>query len=489
MKMLAIAFGVLGLLLSTPAQAEWRRAESANFIVYGNLSENALRQRTVQLENFDRLMRFLTSSAEPVAVTKLHIYILDGARDLRRVVAVPAGIGGYYMATIDGIAALVDGEAAGGNETLLHEYAHHFMMQNETEAYPAWYVEGFAEYFSTVRFESRGTEIGHFSPGRAYSLLADPWLPFERVISGGPQGLDREEMAAYYAQSWLLTHFFYSTPERSQSMGRFFAAQRGNDPVAALQTAMGLTPQQLTDELRRYVRGRLTYRRLPPDANATAAVTVTSMPRSTDDMILFEAKLRIGVGADEGQSFLQEVRTAASRHPDDPFARRVLAHAELLYGDGAVADNILDGLLAAAPNDAELMYLKGMRYLVAVESDTPPEDAAAMARRWFGRAYRVDGNHFQTLYRYAQSQRGEAGFVSENTSNILLLARQLAPQVSTITMNAAALLTARGQHAEAIGLLRPLAVNPHDPRLATHARQLIERAQREADQGGVAASE
>ena len=45
----------LSWLSTAPANAAWRRAESPNFILYGNLSESDLRQRILRLEDYDRL--------------------------------------------------------------------------------------------------------------------------------------------------------------------------------------------------------------------------------------------------------------------------------------------------------------------------------------------------------------------------------------------------------------------------------------------------
>lgn len=72
--------------------------------------------------------------------------------------------------------------------------------------------------------------------------------------------------------------------------------------------------------------------------------------------------------------------------------------------------------------------------------------------------------------------RRERNYVSENSSNILMLAHDLAPQVPAITMNAAALLMVRGEFAQAAALLRPLAADPHNAGLAQSARQLLQDA-------------
>ncbi len=490
MRLIRLALAMLALFLPATAQAQWRRAESPNFIVYGNIGESQLRERVLLLEDFDRLLRMLASGDEERS-PKLHIYIVNGIEDLRVIRPMPDGIAGYYIATDDGIAAFVDGRAERrGNETLLHEYTHHFMRQHMRGSYPLWYVEGFAEYFATVRFASRHIDIGDYSRGRAYQILSGQWLPMERVLSGGTAGLSREGLSAYYAQSWLLVHYFYSNPQRQQALARLLRASRGrSDARSALQAATGMTPEQLTDELRRYIRpGTISYRRAPrASADAPPAVTVTAMPRATGDMIIYEAALRVGILEENRQAYLQRIRTAAARHPNDPFAMRVLAHAELLYGDGDAADGLLDRLLASSPNDADLLYLKGMRYLVAARSDDPPEGAASSARSWFARARAADPNHYQAFARYVESLRGGAEFVSDEARDLLVEASRLAPQVASIALNTANVLIARGDYDEAIRLLAPLAVNPHDQGLADIARRLITQAlERRMNEGGPA---
>ena len=137
---LAGAFGLFllcGMLWGTPARAEWRRAESPHFVLYGNLSEGELRRRILQLEDFDHLLRLIIAVTEPPAPNKLQVYIVANGQDLRRIQQVPAGIAGFYTATPDGIGAFIDNsEESSGNEILFHEYAHHFMMQYRPNAYP-----------------------------------------------------------------------------------------------------------------------------------------------------------------------------------------------------------------------------------------------------------------------------------------------------------------------------------------------------------------
>lgn len=470
---------MLACCWGAPASAEWRRAESPNFIVFGEASEARLRERIRQLEEFDRLLRIITTVRREPSATKFTVYLVTGANDLRILRNVPTGVAGFYTATPDGMAAFADTSAAmENNAVLFHEYVHHFMWQYAPSAYPAWYVEAFAEYFMTAYFRDGSVDIGNFSRGRGYSITGGTWLPIERVLFGTVRGLNRDDAPQYYAQAWLILHYFYATDERRQAMQRYLdAISSGTDPGEALPQATGLTPAQLQAALRTYIAGgRIAYRRMQWPATQPPPITVTLLPRSANDLLLYQASLRVGVAPELQARNLDRIRAAAARHGEDPFARRVLAHAELLYGDAATGERLLDSLLAAAPQDAELLYLKGMRHLLAFEKGENPEANARLAQRFFSRAHRIDGNHYQTLFRFAQSLQGSAQFESENTSNILLLAHQLAPQVNTIRMNAARMLISRGEVAHAEALLRPLISNQHDESLAQAAQQLLDSA-------------
>src|ERR1044072_2832187 len=316
------------LLGAARARAEWRRAETPNFVLYGNIPEARLRERILLLEDFDRLMRVATSGAGPPAGNTLNVYILDGAADLRLIRPLPNEISGLYTATPYGIAAFVDGRAeAGGNEILFHEYAHHFMMQYAPAAYPAWYIEGFAEYFMTARFTPRHINIGNFSPSRAYALTERDWLPMDQILFGTPQGFaGSEAMQQFYAQSWLTVHYFYSTPERQAALRRYLVAARGDNPRGALQAVTGMDPAAFTQELRRYIRGgQIRYRQMTRSAGeAPPQVSVTVLPAAADDMMVYRAALAIGIEEGKGADYLQRIRAAAARHGGDTFAQRGL---------------------------------------------------------------------------------------------------------------------------------------------------------------------
>ncbi len=478
------------LLAAAPARAEWLRAESPHFVAYRDGSESVLRQRLVQLEEFDQLLRMLTRTdgARTASTLRLPIYFVDGIGGLRQVRPVRQDTAGFYTASAEGIAAFASEQGqdrATRDMILFHEYAHHFMLQHFPAAYPSWYVEGFAEYVSTVRFENNRIALGAWAEGRAVYLVdRSGWLPFERLLFGNTTGMTRHEVAKFYAQSWLLVHYLLRDPGRTaQLLGYLAGTGRGEDRRASFERLFGVSPLRMQEQLIDYAGcSEITYCLLSrPDA-AAPNIEVTELPRSADDLILLDAAVRVGLRR-SAESYLQRIRSAARGH-DDPFAKRALARVEALHGDGAAADRLLDPMIERSPDDADLLYLKGARHLSAAQRD--PANAATHlreAQRWFVRAHRSDPNHVPTLYRYAQSLSAEANFMSENTQNILLLAHQLAPQSNAVTIAAANLSMRRGLFAEAEVLLTSVASNRHGGATAQMAAQLLDKARARDNQG------
>ena len=480
-RLLVLLLALVGTaaLGARPAAAEWRRAESPNFILYGEGSENRLRERILLLEEFHRLLLAMTSVEAAESPNKLSIYLVSG--DLRRVRPnMPSGGAGFYASNPYGTAAFVDTSAEiVAQEVLFHEYVHHFMWQYAPSAYPAWYVEGFAEYFMPTQFDRREVHIGRASAIRAWSVLDGNWIPMEQVLFETPHRLNREDRQRFYTQAWMVVHYFNSDPALQAKLRAYLAAlAAGTDPRVAFERETGLTMAALTRALRGYFGdGRIPYRRMVRPTVAPPPVSIAALPRSANDLVLYEASLRIGARGVESDDLLRRIRAAAARHAEDPFAQRVLAHAEVVLGDRAAGQRGLEGLIQAQPNDAELLYLMGMRHLIEAEKGEDWETHGRTAARWFARAYRVNGSHYQTLYRYAQSLRGRAAYDSDNTANILALARQLAPQVEEISMTTAAMLIGRGDHELAEAILRPLAAHPHNEELSLAAQHMLDQAQ------------
>ena len=475
---LAGAALMMAMAIPQTAFADWRRGETAHFIVYSNGSERNLRDYATRLERFEGLLAKLAGDGQSTdGLRKLPVYLVESGRELRVVQPdLPEGIDGFYRASSNDIRAiLVRGQ---DDDLLLHEYTHHHMSQTSPGSYPGWFREGFAEYFATATVDARGkATVGYPNMGRLQLLQRESWLPIAQLLSASPMTLDRRgQRGAFYAQSWLLTHYILADPERMRRMDGYLAALRdGADPVEALPTHFGLTPEALERELRAYMQRGLRYGELNLPA-LTPEISITAMPASADDLLLLGLRIMDAPPAEDGPGLLAQVRTLSARHPNDPLALTVLARAELAWGDEATGEAALAQVLTLEPTDVEALLMSAER---RVEAANIAADEATMmagfqdAQRLLARAYAADPTDYRVLEQLASLRQNASNYPTENDLQTWRLAVSLAPQVLSLRGQAADAMLMAGLDEEAEFYLLPIANDPHGGN-AEQARQRLE---------------
>jgi Tfp pilus assembly protein PilF len=339
-------------------------------------------------------------------------------------------------------------------------------------------VEGFAEYFMTAEIKSDSVTIGGYNENRVYWLQSAAWLPLEELLSKRPGEIRRSaHRDTYYPVAWLLTHWFMGNAERRVQLEAYLTdVRQGGDPVGALERATGLTLAEIRVQMRRYLQGRIPMTRYELDL-PEAEITITSLPRSADDLLLVGQRLKVGGDEDARAETAELVRRLAARHPDDPFAMLQLGHAELHFGDPVAGEAILETLLEREPDNVEALQLMASRY-IRLAQDNPDDDLALIrrARTYLARAFRVDPDQFQTLVMLARTRQGMPDYPRENDLLTWDRAFTLAPQLASIRLGYASALMQAGEFAEAIVLLEPLANAPHGGGASETAQELIQRA-------------
>ncbi|HEX8570474.1 MAG TPA: DUF1570 domain-containing protein [Caulobacteraceae bacterium] len=466
------------------AEAKWLKAESPQFIVYGEGDEASLREFVRRLEVFDSVLREKNRlKAASGAGRKLPIYLVNNHDEFRRVVLeAKEGMRGVYARGNEDVFAVAI-RTRGENHVLLHEYTHHFMHRHFPSAYPGWLVEGMAEYFSGVELSPGMVTLGMPQKNRVDWLSHNSWIPIETVLRARSGELKTDdERAMYYAQSWLLTHYMMSNPQRTQQLQAYMraVAEQGADPVKALETATGTPAAQLQATLKTYVKGngmtvtRLIGKETPP------AVTITALPASADDLLLEDRAAVFGIPTAERQRLLQTVRSRAAKHAGDRLAEVTLARWEIAYGDRAAGEAILKRRAQAEPKDAELWRMLASSRMAAAEAETDPERRRAMvkeAQEHATAAMRANPEQsYQTLLTFVQSRSGMPGYPQEIDMDALLAAYDAAPEVAAVRLQAARALLRKGRGKEAAAVLAPLLNDPHGGKAMAAARGLLEQA-------------
>lgn len=466
------------MLVAGPALADWRRAETANFILYSRGSEGELREFARKLETYDFVLRAREGRSDEETFRKLPIYIVDNQSQFAAGGG-PAGAAGVYFSSEEDIFAIaIRGE---GESTLLHEYFHHYSFQSgRLNAAPGWLVEGLAEYYSTAEVRSDRITIGAMDEGQSYVLQYLDDIPWRNLLIGDVSGGRRgERVAAFYAQSWLLTHWFLSDAGRRDQLNAYIAELRnGADPVEAFEAKVGLDLAALDATMRRYMaQRRLTGTRYEFDP-IPVEVEITRLPASADDLLLPSLRLKVGTPRDERSAFAERVRRLAARHPEDSFAQLQLGHAELHFGDPEAGEAVLTALLAREPENVEaLQFMATRRIAQARENEADAARLMSQARGFLARAYAVDEYDYRTLNLIAETREGAPGYPNDNDLTTLEQAYALAPQLGGAGVRLARALMVRERHADAVTLLRPVANAPHGGRLSEYAQLLLADAE------------
>lgn len=475
-SLVACLVGAVAMLVSGGlAHAAWVRVETDKFIVYGRSGEASVRAYAARLDAYDQVLRrFHPSTANRKRDTKVQVIMVRTEQELQRVrPTLRRGMAGFYTAMNEGVFAFAVRGGQTDDDLIFHEYAHHFMRENFPAAYPAWFVEGFAEYFMTTDIKPGQIVVGGYNEARAYGVLLEPWLPMEQLLSKTTSQTNSQRLRAYYGQAWLLMHYMRSDPTRAGQLDMSIEAiADGADPVKALQDATGMTMVELARALRGYTRLKtMTFKSAslgPP------AMTVTTMPDSADELFLDNIRLILSPTGRVDAQLLAEVRRKGARYPGDRLSEAALARAEFLMGDVAVGEAIMKRRLAAAPDDVEDLLLAGWGQLMAGQREKPRQlERYRAARPLLVKAYRLNRTDFRPLYAYALSRSVEPEFPTENDLSVLLEARSLAPSVVENSYRAGMALLAKGRREDAAKVLAAVTNDPHGGQAAAEARKLL----------------
>ena len=460
------------------AHADWRKAETRHFVVYSNGFERDLRDYAIELERIDQLMRSYFALPEQQDKRKLPVYIVRNRTELGIVAPeLPERVAGFYSANFRDIRAVA--VKTTGDETLRHEYGHHFMFRNFPGAYPAWFREGFAEFFSTATVSPAGRAAVGKTPFSSAQVLNNlRWLPMEAVLGGTPNLQDGRETAAFYAQSWLLMHWTLTDPDRRGRMERYLAdTARGVVIDAALRTHFDMDAEQLGRTLRTYLDAGPRYAELELGA-ATPSFATSALPDSADEVLLLDINARDGGPASQGPAVLDQARQAAERHPGDLLAQSMLARAELRWGDPAKAEQAVQPLLDADPTNVDLLLLMADARITAGDKLTEPEARERLyrqARGFLARAYEADPAEHRVYQNIAYSRRFAPDYPTENDVELWRRAVAIAPEVASNRAVTAEAMLRHGLVDEAEQVVRPIANDPHGSELPVRIQRILDR--------------
>lgn len=457
-----LAFAFLANILSfTPALADWRRAETDNFIVYSELRERELSEFVTDLERFDRVLRQLTSQPENFAPVKLQIVLLRNPEDVVEFTATNSGV--HYSADTNGPFLVAPRRVvrsgpfgSNRNQVVFHQYVHHFVDQFFPASYPAWYIEGLADLYSTIEFSDEGTiDVGRAVRTNANALggyeREGIWIPMRQILS--------DEYANHplsYLQGWLLTHRAMFDRELGAQLEQFLRAiNEGKSGAEAYQAIFAGRDPSLDSVLRAYL-ARHSFPFLPVnlDLGSIAGPAITRMSDEDADVML----LRFRAADSEFEDLLADL---LQEHPENAPAYVGQARLRMLTDDLIGAnDSIQRALTLDDGNLHAHLFAANIALSQAIASDDPESGYWQQVRDHALRANRIDPDNATALVLYFYSYPTREGR-PENAVPALERAFALVPQNSGIRIILGSEYLQSARYTEARNTVWPLARSAH----------------------------
>ncbi len=477
---------LLCVLLASPAFAAWHKVQSPNFIVYSDGKPDQTVEFTRRVERFDTFLRGKFRVSTDPAPYKLTIFLVGSSNSASMLKAIKDRmIRGFYGVGPDGPMAVVDRLRPGdkysldADTVLFHEYVHHFMFQYAPGAYPAWFVEGFAEFYSTTEFDKEGRAMyGRPAYHRAYDLIATQPLPIEQLLTAQVDGLTRDQTSSLYSRGWLLTHYLSFEPARAGQLAKYMAAMgSGTGNLEAAKAAFG-DLKVLDKDLNAYLkRNRVNYLTQKMPTAITGAVTQEVLDAGEAATVVERIKMMRRLAEEETPAVIASLERARTKFPGSAVIPAMIA--EIHYGAERDKEAIAaaDAALAINPAEPRAMLYKGAAQIrEMVRSDVSDPARWKTARGLVVRANRAQPDNPYPLYFYFRSFADQGIAVPELAVQGLARAQQLVPQDERFRFTYAQILIREKRYKDALVLIKPIAFDPHGG--SDYARNIVTRLEK-----------
>jgi len=479
------------LTAAAPVAAQtWHRADTSNFILYSDGSASKLEEFATELEMFDALFRQYFGLSIEAPPNRLTIYLLKDSEDVGEL-AGSNSTAGFYRASSEGSIAVANRERGRrvtltGQAVLQHEYVHHLMARFFTYGYPAWYREGFAEFFATAEFKRNGDWVlGQPAQYRAAGLRRVS-MPLDSVLFGDRSSFSRNEVDAYYGRSWLLVHLTVFNRERREQLLQYLGQiGRGTDHRLAFEASFG-DVEALDAELDSYLRGRLSALNSQSPIEIAGEVVITSLNDGQSALVPLRMYRRLGF---EKVETLASLQSLAEQYPHDVdiLAEIALAQRDLAEDsdepDYATTLAAAERALAIDPDHSRMNLLKANLEIERLADAGITDDAAwDEARRLIFRSLTADSSNPLGFIAQFESFVKQGRQPPVEVVNGLGEALRLAPESNNIRVTYAYALANEGMFDDAIRLVEFLASDPHSGGLGKSVVENLRmmRAQRQA---------
>jgi tetratricopeptide (TPR) repeat protein len=485
-----IKYWIAALLAGTSAigaQAEWHEASSEHFLVIADQNEKDVRDFSQRLELYHSALSFVLGrkSEVPSPSNRVTVYIVRDVDQVKKIAGVgsSSSLAGFYQPRAGGSIAFAprvetEGKDVSSSEQILfHEYAHHMMHSKSAWRSPRWYSEGFAEFFSTVRFEKNGNVgIGLPANHRAYELSEATRVPLTLLLDSDAYAKKRSKTYdAFYGRSWLLYHYLTLSGKRKGQLDKYLVAlAKGKTEMDAANEAFG-DLKALDREMTAYLnKSTLSYSILPANKLSVGPISVRKMREGEAAIMPVILISKRGVNSQQADALLPKAQAVAAKFPNDPTVLSALAEAEYDAGNNSAAIAASEKVLAIDPKNLNGMVQK--IYALSKEAQDAEAGKAdwTKVRKAIVALNKVEPDNPIALIHYYNSLKDSGQAITDLAAHGLERALELAPFDKGLRFEVAQQQISEKLYASAIKTLLPLANDPHQNGEENPAQKLLD---------------
>ncbi len=366
------------------ADQRWIRVSSDRFIVLTDSNEKAAHEIAVRFEQMRAVFGDLLSRSKPRMSQPMEITAFSNNNDYVQLAPPQTAHAGFWLPGEDRVFIVLNLSQPDSWRAVEYQFARYMLNYNYPPT-PPWFDEGFAQYFSSLYFTPKNTELGSdpaFNPAHqnqagsvktksfAQVLTDSAWLPWpELLATKNLDAIPAERRELFNAQSWILLHYLLKQDKMPQ-LGQYFGlVEMQKIPVdQAIQQAFGINTAELDRELKDYFHSLLPKLGAPVSRSPNAPpvpppVNQSALPFSLEDIGTSSKSVPLPEAqalVDEMELRVPERRQAAFDHlqklVDDEKTETVIAHRALAWayvqkGETNHAFEELREAVRLSPND------------------------------------------------------------------------------------------------------------------------------------------
>lgn len=364
-RRLLLIFFVLALLsCSTFAAPQWVEVHSAHFTVLTDTNEKQAREVATRFEQMRAVFGTLFHKTKVNLPVPLQIIAFRGQGEMRRFAPLwkgkPVELSGFFQGADDRNFILLDMASFDPYAVVFHEYAH-LLLHGNFPPTPAWFDEGFAEYFSSLKVNAKEVQYGNIPERTQYSLLNNRWMPLSDLLNVQHNSAvynERDKSSIFYAQSWLVVHYLMSNQRVPEAARYLQLTQIERKPIPdAIKEAFGVDLPTFEKTIASYFHGQGKMYTAPAPTFDSGPFVTKNVDDLTAQAMLADVHAH---SSDYHQQAIPEFQAVLQKDPDNLVANRGLGYLYLRSNEFDKAATLFQRAAVNDPKDARLHYLNAL---------------------------------------------------------------------------------------------------------------------------------